>query len=183
MPRRKTPRQDRPRPTALLKTLNPHAAGIDVGAGEMWVCRPRRLRARRAPSGRSDDLPCRVRRFGTFTADLRGLADWLRQARVDTVAMEATGVYWIPLFDLLEAEGFKVMLVDPHQTRAAPGRPKTDVKDCKWIQRLHSLGLLAGRLPPRGADPRVARLSAAPAQPGRGRRAATCSACRRPWSR
>src|SRR5207253_696381 len=69
-------------------------------------------------------------------------------ARVDTVAMEATGVYWVPLYDLLEAEGFRVLLVDPHQTRAAPGRPKTDVKDCMWIQRLHSLGLLSAAFRP-----------------------------------
>jgi transposase len=73
---------------------------------------------------------------------------WLRQAQVDTVAMEATGVYWVPLYDLLEAEGFCVLLVDPHQTRAVPGRPKTDVKDCMWIQRLHSLGLLSAAFRP-----------------------------------
>src|SRR3989442_957372 len=80
--------------------------------------------------------PPRVGRFGTCTADLRDIAAWLGKAGVDTVAMEATGVYWVPLYDLLESEGFRVLLVDPHQIKAAPGRPKTDVKDCMWIQRL-----------------------------------------------
>jgi transposase len=84
-----------------------------------------------------------VRLFGTFTADLRALATLLRQADVDTVALESTGVYWIGVYDLLEAEGFQVILVDPRQIQRAPGRPKTDVKDCMWIQRLHSLGLLS----------------------------------------
>src|SRR5260370_1279609 len=96
-----------------------------------------------AVSGCRGGLPGPVRRFGACTAALRSLAAWLRQAAVDTVAMEATGIYWVPLYDLLEAEGFRVLLVDPHQTRGVPGRPKTDVKDCLWIQRLHSLGLLS----------------------------------------
>jgi transposase len=146
MPRRKAQQPD-PAESALMKTLNPHAAGIDVGAREMWVAVPEgSVPDRRA--GRSDDLPSRVRCFGTCTAELRRLADWLRKAGVDAVAMEATGVYWVPLYDLLEAEGFRVTLVDPHQTRAAPGRPKTDVKDCTWIQRLHSLGMLAAAFRP-----------------------------------
>src|SRR5439155_23106241 len=79
---------------------------------------------------------------------LRSLADSLRHTGVDTVAMEATGIYWIPLYDLLEAEGFRVLLVDPQQTQQAPGRPKTDAKDCMWIQRLHSLGLLCAAFRP-----------------------------------
>ena len=118
--------------------------------------RPRRRGARASTAGRSDDLPSHVRCFGTDTAELRRLAAWLRGAKVDAVAMEATGVYWIPLYDLLESEGFKVMLVDPHQTHAAPGRPKTDVKDCTWIQRLHSLGLLSAAFRP-GEPIRVLR--------------------------
>lgn len=140
MPRRKTPKTD-PAAQALLKTLHPHAAGIDVGARDLWVAVPEgSVPAKRA--GRSDNLPTHVRRFGTTTAELRQLAEWLRQAEVDTVAMESTGVYWIPLYDLLARQGFRVLLADPQQTRTAPGRPKTDVKDCMWIQRLHSLGLL-----------------------------------------
>jgi transposase len=146
VPARKTQKTD-PAELSLMKTLHPHAAGIDIGAREMWVAVPEGSVPPRT-SGRTDDLPSRVRCFGTCTAELRRLADWLRAAEVDAVAMEATGVYWIPLYDLLEAEGFTVMLVDPHQTRAAPGRPKTDVKDCTWIQRLHSLGILTAAFRP-----------------------------------
>jgi transposase len=84
-----------------------------------------------------------VRQFGTCTADLELLADWLTECGITTVAMESTGVYWVPLFELLERRGFEVILVDPRQTRQVSGRPKTDVLDCQWIQRLHSYGLLA----------------------------------------
>jgi transposase len=76
------------------------------------------------------------------------MAAWLRQCQVTTVAMESTGVYWIPLYDLLESEGFQVLLVDPRQVQRAPNRPKTDVHDCQWIQRLHSLGLLTAAFRP-----------------------------------
>jgi transposase len=148
VPRRKGQQQQPdPAESALIKTLHPHAAGIDIGAREMWVAVPEGSVPDRR-GGRSDDLPSRVRRFGTTTTELRQIADWLRKAGVDTVAMESTGVYWVPLYDLLEAEGFTVMLVDPHQTRAAPGRPKTDVKDCMWIQRLHSVGMLSAAFRP-----------------------------------
>jgi hypothetical protein len=85
-----------------------------------------------------------VRSFGTCTADLIALADWLAQCGVTSMAMESTGIYWIPLFELLEARGFEVYLVEPRQARHAPGRPKpkSDVLDCQWLQRLHSYGLL-----------------------------------------
>jgi len=148
MPRRKScaPQADQAS-AALLQTLNPHAAGIDISAAEHWVAVPEGA-VPEPPRRRRGQLPNRVRRFGACTADLRSLAAWLRQVGVDTVAMEATGVYWVPLYDLLEAEGFRVLLVDPQQTRAAPGRPKTDVKDCMWIQRLHSLGLLTAAFRP-----------------------------------
>src|SRR5262245_33112755 len=96
VPRRKSLKPD-PAAYALLKTLNPHAAGIDVGAREMWACVPEgAVPARRA--GRTDDLPAHVGCFGTTTFELRRLAGWLKQTGVDTVAMEATGVYWIPLY-------------------------------------------------------------------------------------
>jgi transposase len=134
-----------PAAVALLQTLHPHAAGIDVGAAEMMVCVPPGCVGAAAADA---PLPANVRCFGTFTPDLHQLADWLRQCHVDTIAMEATGVYWIPLFDLLETQGFKVILVDPGQTRRAPNRPKTDVLDCQWIQRLHSLGLLSAAFRP-----------------------------------
>ena len=148
MPRRKpSPRQTDPSTEALLKTLNPHAAGIDLSSAEHWVAVPQGS-VPDQPHRRRGGLPSHVRRFGACTADLRNLADWLRKAEVDTVAMEATGVYWVPLYDLLESEGFRVLLVDPHQVKAAPGRPKTDVKDCMWIQRLHSLGLLTAAFRP-----------------------------------
>jgi transposase len=83
-----------------------------------------------------------------FTADLHTIAAWLRQCGVTTVAMESTGVYWIPLYDVLEQEGFEVLLVDPRQVQRAPNRPKTDVLDCQWLQRLHSLGLLTAAFRP-----------------------------------
>jgi transposase len=133
---------------ALLKTLNPHAAGIDIGTTEFWVGCPPGASLPPLPPGHHDNLPAHVRRFGTFTADMVALADTLQQAGVTTVAMEATGVYWIPLYDLLESRGLRPILVDPRQTRDTPGRPKTDVKDCMWIQRLHSLGLLRAAFRP-----------------------------------
>ena len=148
--RKKSPLRPDPATTALLQTLNPHAAGIDVGATELWACVP--LGAVSSPfpaaSGTSAGLPPNVRRFGAFTADLHAIAAWLRQCQVTTVAMESTGVYWIPLYDLIERVGFQVLLVDPCQVQRAPNRPKTDVHDCQWIQRLHSLGLLTAAFRP-----------------------------------
>src|SRR5262249_38350942 len=77
-----------------------------------------------------------------------GWADWLKICRVRTVVMESTGIYWIPLFELLESRGFQVLLVEPRQSRHVPGRPKSDVLDCQWLQRLHSYGLLSGSFRP-----------------------------------
>src|SRR5262249_33428572 len=121
-----TPRGDnfphpvpRRRRREALRVTNPDAAGIDVGAEAHWVG---------VPADREADP---VRRFGTCTADPEALADWLRACRVTTVAMESTGVYWIPLYELLEARGFQVLLVDARQVARAPGRPKTDEKDCQ----------------------------------------------------
>ena len=133
---------------ALLQTLHPHAAGIDVGATELWVCVPPSAVASLPAPSAPTILPPHVRRFGAFTADLHAIAAWLRQCHVTTVAMESTGVYWIPLYDLLEHAGFQVLLVDPRQVQRAPNRPKTDVHDCQWIQRLHSLGLLTAAFRP-----------------------------------
>ena len=130
----KTRRVGRARP-ALLEQLNLNAAGIDVGAEHYWVA---------VPSDR-DGEP--VQRFGAFTADLYALAAWLRQCQIDTVVMEATGIYWIPLFEVLEERGFEVKLVDPHAVRQVPGR-KTDVQDCQWLQELHTYGLLRGAFRP-----------------------------------
>jgi transposase len=158
MPRRKTPSPDAAAQT-LLKTLHPHAAGIDIGAAEIWVCVPDgAVPPGVTPPGAAPpdawlaEVPPqtleRVRRFGSFTADLRAIALWLRQCGVTTVALESTGVYWIPLFDVLQEEGLEVLLVDPRQTTRAPNRPKTDKHDCMWIQRLHSLGLLTAAFRP-----------------------------------
>lgn len=118
-----------------LEQINLNTAGIDLGADEHWVC---------VPSGRDE---VNVRRFGCFTPELQAMALWLKQCRVSSVAMEATGVYWIPVFQILESEGFEVKLVNAHFVKTVPGR-KTDVKDCQWIQQLHSYGLLAGSFRP-----------------------------------
>jgi transposase len=115
--------------------MNPHAAGLDIGSAEIWVCVP------------ADRDPQPVRAFGTFTPDLAALADWLRACGIETVAMESTGVYWIPAYELLEARGFKVYLVNARHLKNVPGR-KSDVQDCQWIQQLHSFGLLSGSFRP-----------------------------------
>lgn len=117
------------------EAINPHAAGIDIGSREHFVCVP--------PTA----TPQNVRSFGTFTADLEALADWLQQCGVTSVAMEATGVYWIPVFQILEERGLAVMLVNARQTKHVAGR-KSDVQDCQWIQRLHTYGLLQGSFRP-----------------------------------
>ncbi len=118
-----------------LPRLNPNAAGLDVGASGHFVAVP------------ADRDPEPVREFGAFTADLYRLADWLGACGIETVALESTGVYWIPVFQVLEARGFEVKLVDTHQLKRVPGR-KTDVVDCQWLQQLHSFGLLAGAFRP-----------------------------------
>ena len=128
-----------PQPSLLseaLQVCHPHAAGIDIGEAAHWVAVP--------PGG--DPHP--VRRFGTCTADLEVLADWLLDCGVTTVAMASTGVYWIPVFEILEARGVQVLLIDPRQAQRAPGRPKTDRLDGQWLQRLHPYGLRAGAFRP-----------------------------------
>jgi transposase len=137
----------RPQPAEPLRVQNPHAAGIDVHAAQHWVAVPPEA-APPPTAGHPPNLPPHVRKFGACTADLEALADWLAACGVTTVAMESTGVYWVPLFELLERRGFRVFLVDPRQTRQVSGRPKTDVLDCQWIQRLHSYGLLAASFRP-----------------------------------
>lgn len=118
-----------------LRILHPNAAGIDIGSAEHWVAVP----VERDPEP--------VRRFEAFTGDLVALAEWLRGCRVDTVAMEATGVYWIPLFQILETRGFEVKLVNAKHVRHVPGR-KSDQRDCQWLQELHSYGLLSASFRP-----------------------------------
>jgi transposase len=146
-PRRAQTFRMRPQPAEPLRVQNPHAAGIDVHAAQHWVAVPPEA-APPPTAGHPPNLPPHVRKFGACTADLEALADWLAACGVTTVAMESTGVYWVPLFELLERRGFRVFLVDPRQTRQVAGRPKTDVLDCQWIQRLHSYGLLAASFRP-----------------------------------
>lgn len=127
-------RPRRPR-TASLPCVNPHAAGLDIGSEEIWAC---------VPEDR-DAEP--VRAFGTFTPDLYALADWLAACRIGTVAMESTGVYWIPVYEILEARGFQVYLVNAQHVKHVPGR-KSDIKDCQWLQYLHTCGLLSASFRP-----------------------------------
>jgi transposase len=112
-----------------LDQINPHAAGIDIGAEEVYVA---------VPPDRDEHS---VQRFATFTADFYRLAEWLKACRITTVAMEATGVYWIALFEILEEYGLDVFLVNARHLKNVSGR-KTDVLDCQWIQQLHTYGLL-----------------------------------------
>ena len=124
------------KPAGLFQ-LNLNAAGIDVGATSHYV----------AVSADRAEQP--VQEFEAFTADLYRLADWLGECGVETVVMESTGVYWIPLFGVLEERGFQVILVDPRRIKNVPGR-KTDVRDCQWLQQLHTYGLLSGAFRPEG---------------------------------
>jgi transposase len=116
----------------------PDAAGIDVGAMVHYVAVP------------ADRDPQPVRHFAAFTEDLFALADWLSACRITSVAMEATGVYWIPLFEILERRGFEVVLVNARHVKNVPGR-KSDVIDCQWLQELHSLGMLSASFRPSDA--------------------------------
>ena len=113
----------------VLPVMRPDAAGIDIGATEIFVA---------VPADRANE---NVRSFPTFTQDLYTLADWLKQCGIRTVAMESTGVYWIPLFQILEERSFEVCLVNARHVKNMPGR-RTDVSDCQWLQFLHSVGLL-----------------------------------------
>jgi transposase len=116
---------------------HPHAAGIDVGSGSHYVA---------VPPERCEQS---VREFRSFTEDLEALAQWLSECGVDTVVMESTGVYWIPLYELLEARGFKVYLVNARHVKNVSGK-KSDVLDCEWLQQLMTFGLLRGAFRPAG---------------------------------
>jgi transposase len=132
MAQRKT--QTIPKPStarAPLSITHPNAAGIDIGSASHFCA---------VPPDRADQP---VREFASFTTDLNALADWLQACGVDTVAMESTGVYWIPLFELLESRGFTVLLVNARHVKNVSGR-KSDVLDCQWLQQLMSYGLLRG---------------------------------------
>src|SRR5262245_37288088 len=132
--RRRSPGKPRVSPT-VLDRINPNVAGIDCGAAEHFVAVP----------PERDATP--VQSFRTFTGDLVRLAEWLAACHVRSVAMEATGVYWIPIYEILEARGFTVLLVNARHLKNVPGR-KSDVSDCEWIRELHSVGLLRGSFRP-----------------------------------
>ena len=120
-----------------LKVIHPNAAGLDIGSAEIW--------AAVAPDRTAEP----VRKFGTFTPDLQALADWLIACGVDTVALESTGVYWIPVYEILEARGLQVYVVNARHVKNGSGR-KSAIQDCQWLQGLHSVGLLRGSFRPAG---------------------------------
>jgi transposase len=132
---RETAMSKRRKRVEYLPLVYPNAAGLDIGSCEIYAC---------VPPDRAED---NVKVFGTFTADLKALADWLTAHQVDTVAMESTGVYWIAAFELLEGRGFKVYLVNARHMKGVPGR-KSDYQDCQWLQKLHSVGLLSNSFRP-----------------------------------
>jgi transposase len=131
---RQKPQKQHPK-RSDLELLNLNAAGLDIGAAEIYAC---------VPSDR-DEQP--VRQFGTYTVDLHHLADWLAACGIETVAMESTGIYWIPAFEVLEMRGFAVSLVNARHLKQVPGR-KSDVSDCEWLQQLHTYGLLRSSFRP-----------------------------------
>ena len=118
-----------------LKQLNLNAAGLDIGSAEIYAA---------VPEEQGEES---VRKFETFTVALNALADWLEECGVETVAMESTSVYWIPVYEILEARGFDLYLVNARHVKNVTGR-KTDVLDCQWLQQLHTYGLLRGSFRP-----------------------------------
>jgi len=123
------------RPFAGMSRVHPNAAGVDIGAHENMVC---------VDGGDNTQI---VRAFGSYTIDLQAIGQWLQEHQVENVAMESTGVYWIPLFEELERRGFHCHLISSRSLRRVPGR-KSDVLDCQWIQTLHAYGLLESSFRP-----------------------------------
>ena len=153
-----------------LQHLNQHAAWIDVGSRSHFVA---------VPEG-TDEQP--VREFSTFTDDLERLAKWLRSCGVTAVAMESTGIYWIPVFELLERHGFEVRLVNARHVKNVPGR-KSDVLDCQWLQQLHTYGLLRGAFRPADQICTLRAYVRQRATLGRSSASPTSSGCRKPLPR
>jgi len=118
-----------------LEIVHPDAAGIDIGGSEHWV----------AISPERDEQP--VRCFDCFTADLEQMADWLVERGVRSVAMQSTGVYWIPVLEILQQRGLEVYLVNARHTKNLPGR-KSDIAECQWLLKLHTFGLLNNSFQP-----------------------------------
>lgn len=119
-----------------LEMMNPDVAGIDIGSKVHYVCVP------------PDRDNINIKSFGCFTEDINRMATWLRECRIKSVAMESTGVYWIPVYQILERAGFEVNLINTQPVKGVPGRKKTDVEDCSWLQKLHSYGLLKASFRP-----------------------------------
>lgn len=140
---KRTPGLEEAHPFAGLRPVNPHAAGVDIGATEIVACVPGDAAT---PQGLGTQL---VRAFGTYTVDLHAIGQWFRAQGITTVAMESTGVYWLPLFETLEAQGFTCLLISARALRRVPGK-KSDISDAQWIQTLHQYGLLAGSFRPEG---------------------------------
>lgn len=143
---KKSSKKRSPTRRASLSPIRPNVGGIDVGSKEHWVCGPDR-----------EDGESNVRAFGTTTTQLEALADWLAAQSVESIAMESTSVYWIPLYELLESRGIEPVLVNARQLHNVPGR-KTDVQDCQWLQTLHGHGLLRGSFRPGDAIVRLRAL-------------------------
>jgi transposase len=124
-------------PFGGMSRIHPHAAGVDIGAIEIVAC---------VAGNESTQI---VKAFGNYTVDLQALASWMRDHQVQTIAMESTGVYWIPLFEELERQGFECLLISSRSLRRVAGR-KSDISDAQWIQTLHTYGLLEGSFRPQG---------------------------------
>jgi len=131
------PKRSKPKNDRTMPMIHPNAAAIDIGATMHMA------------AVRADRTPEPIRSFGTFTTDLHRLVDWFTECGVETVVMESTSVYWIPIFELLDARGFAVFVVNARDAKHVPGR-KTDVSDAQWLQRLHSYGLLRASFRPKG---------------------------------
>lgn len=134
---KRTKGMEEARPFEGLSKVNQNAAGVDIGATEIVAC----------VSG-GDEVQL-VKGFGNYTVDLKAIAQWFHERQIKTVAMESTGVYWIPLFEELERQGFECLLISSRSLRKVAGQ-KTDVEDAQWIQTLHSYGLLKGSFRPQG---------------------------------
>src|SRR5262249_47959780 len=130
------PKPSARKPAGSLPVVNPNAAGIDVHSDNHVVCVP------------ADRATPNVRTFAANSCDLLAIAAWLKECGITTVAIQSTGIYWMALFEVLESHGLEVCLIEPGQTSRCGARPKTDVLDAQWIQRLHSHGLLRGSFRP-----------------------------------
>ncbi len=128
--------KSRIRITNAMTMLNPDTAGIDIGSEFHWSCVP------------ATHTEKNVQKFGAYTGELKRMCQWFKECGITSIAMESTGVYWIPVYQMLEKFGFEVILVNARHLKSVAGRPKTDIYDCQWIQRLHSYGLLKASFRP-----------------------------------